>query len=117
MTGSMRPMWLFSTDSLSAACTARRDAEERAAGEVSVPKKSVVGSKVSVTWVSWRGNARRGPRARAATAPLIRAECIVESCRSAGREGPSSSLEDVGTRMVIAFPSRVTVYSVSFIGS
>jgi len=98
----MRPMELFEKADLSAEWTERRAAEDRAAGEVSELKMSVEGLNVRVTWVAWRGNECRGPRARAATAPVVRAVWIVDRDRSAGKKRlPSSLYEEVGMSTVM----------------
>ncbi len=104
----MRPMLLFAEASLRAAWTAIRAAEDRAAGDVSLPKKSTEGSKCSATWLACSGKARRGPLARAANAPLMSALWRVVKESSGGRMGPSS-LE--GMHIVIALPSRWMVKS------
>lgn len=68
----MRPMLPAENASAKAAWTANLDAEARAAGVVSDPKRSVKVEKVMVTWAAWRGKDRRGPRDSAAAAPVIR---------------------------------------------
>lgn len=108
ITGSIRPI----SACLSAAWTARRAADDMAAGEDSVPKRDVDGSNLRCTWVSCKGNARRGPRASAAVVPLTSAVRKVGSVKYSGSVGvPSLVVPRLGgISMVVEFPACVTLY-------